>query len=198
MILQRNLKVNYLVLTEKDLATKPIIKKPRTFNPLGGVFAGLFLGIGQALITRSFIRLNVGVGIGVLGILLVIMSIFPCLAAISLSPKFALFNTIIEKSKNIIAQITFQILIFYVGFFPIYGFSIVYTINGFELWKMLILALTQVVLVGAVYLVNLRILLVERPSFGHLQKAFYQPNKVLIIALSIIPSIISTLILIFI
>jgi hypothetical protein len=190
--------VRLLVLSERDLATKPIIKKPRTFNPLGGVFAGLFLGIGHALITKSFIKSNAGVGIGILGIILAVLSIAPCLAAISLSPKFALFNTIIEKSRNIIAQITFQIIIFYVGFLPIYGFSIVYTVQGFELWKMIVLGVIQVVLVGVLYILNLKILQREKPSFGHLQKMFYQPNKVLIIALSLIPSIISTLILVFI
>lgn len=187
-----------MVLTDKDLATKPIIKKPRTFNPLGGAFAGLFLGISHALITKSFIRTNAGVGIGILGILLAVLSIAPCLAAISLSPKFALFNTIIEKTRNIIAQITFQIILFYVGFLPIYGFALVYTVGGFQLWKMLVLAAVQVVLVATIYLVNLRMLQLEKPSFGHLQKAFYQPNKILIISLSFIPSIVSTLILVFI
>lgn len=187
-----------MVLSERDLATKPVIKKPRTFNPLGGIFAGLFLGIGHALITKSFIRSDVGVGMGVLGIILAVFSVVPCLAAISMSPKFALFNTIMEKTRNIIAQITFQIIIFYVGFLPIYGFSIVYTIRGFELWKMLVLGAIQSVLVGVLYIINLKIIQKENPSFGHLQNVFYQPNKILIIALSFIPSIISTLILIFI
>jgi hypothetical protein len=186
-----------LVLTDKDLGTKPIIKKPRTFNPLGGIFTGLFLGIGHALLTKSFIRNNVGVGMGVLGIILVVLSVAPGLAAITLSPKFALFNTIVEQSRNIIAQITFQIIIFYVGFLPIYGFAMVYTVANLELWMILVLGAIQVVITAALLLVNLRILKTEKPSIGHLQKPLYQPNKLLIILLSFLPSAISTLILFF-
>ena len=185
-----------MVLTDKDIATKPIIKKPRTFNPLGGVFAGLFLGIGHAQLTKSFIRNNVGIGIGILGILLVILSIAPSLVAISLSPKFAIFNTKVEISKNIVAQIIFQIMLFYVGFLPIYGLAIVYTTGNFELWKLLVLGSIQVVLVASLFLVNLRFLTKEKPNIRNLQKPLFQPNKILLILLSFLPSAISTLVLI--
>ncbi|NPD88078.1 MAG: hypothetical protein HGN29_05120 [Asgard group archaeon] len=184
-----------MVLTDKDIATKPIIKKPRTFNPLGGVFTGLFLGLGHALLDKSFIKNNEGIGIGILGILLIILSVAPGLAAISLSPKFALFNTIAEKSKNIIAQIIFQILIFYVGFLPIYGFAVVYTTRGFELWKLLVLGAIQVILIAVLFLINFRFLMKEKPSISNLQKPLFQPNKILLISLSFLPSVISTLIL---
>ncbi len=186
-----------MVLTDKDISTKPIIKKPRTFNPLGGVFTGLFLGIGHALLIKSFIKNNIGIGRGVLGILLIILSVAPSLVAISLSAKFAIFNTIIEKSRNIVAQITFQIILFYVGFLPIYGFAIVYTTGNFELWKLLVLGSIQVVLVASLFLVNFRFLTKEKPSVRNLQKPLFQPNKILLILLSFLPSAISTVVLFF-
>ncbi|MCG3220579.1 MAG: hypothetical protein H7641_04290 [Candidatus Heimdallarchaeota archaeon] len=184
-----------MVLTDKDIATKPIIKKPRTFNPLGGVFTGLFLGIGHALLNKSFIKNNVGLGIGVLGIILIILSVAPGLVAISLSPKFAIFNTIVEKSKNIVAQITFQIILFYVGFLPIYGLAIVYTTGNFDLWKLLVLGAIHVVFVAGLFLINHRFLTKEKPSISNLQKPLFQPNKILLILLSFLPSAISTLVL---
>jgi hypothetical protein len=186
-----------LVLTDKDIATKPIIKKPRTFNPLGGVFTGLFLGLGHALLTKSFIKNIVGIGIRVVGILLVILSVAPSLAALSLSPKFAIFNTIIEKSRNIVAQITFQIILFYVGFLPVYGLAIVYTVGNFELWKLLVLGSIQVVLVASLFLINLRFLSKEKPTVRNLQKPLFQPNIIPLILLSFLPSAISTLVLFF-
>jgi hypothetical protein len=187
-----------LVLTDKDISSKPIIKKPRTFNPLGAVFAALFLGIGHGLLDKSFIKANVGIGRGVLGIILIILSVAPGLVAISLSPKFAFFNFIVDKSKNLIAQILFQIILFYVGFLPIYGFSIVYTTRGFDLWRLLTLGVIHIILVSFLFLLNFRFITEEKPSIGHLQKPFYQPRKILVIALSFVPSIISTLVLFFI
>ena len=184
-----------MVLTDKDLAPKPIIKKPKTFNPLGGVFAGLFLGLSHALMNNSFIKQNVGIGIGVLGILLIFLSIASGLVSVSLSPKFALFNTKIEKSRTIPAQMSLQIILFYIGFLPPYGFALVYTTRDFELWRLLVLGAVYVVLTALLFILNIRILLLENPSIGHLQKPFWQPKKVLLILLSFIPSAISTMFL---
>ena len=65
-----------MVLTEKDLVpTTPVIKKPKTFNPLGAAFSGLIIGTGHFLINNSFLEKTSHIALGILGIFLLILSI---------------------------------------------------------------------------------------------------------------------------
>jgi hypothetical protein len=185
-----------MVLTDKDLRTKPIIKKPRTLNPLGAVLAGLFLGVSHSLIHKSFIEKNTSVGMGVLGIILIIFAVGATLAALSLSSKFAIFNTRIEKAKTIPAQTALQIVLFYIGFVPFYGFSIAYVPSSIEFTGILIMGACFIIIFAGLVIFNVYQILQTNPSIGHLQKLFFQPRRILIVLLSFIPSVLSTVLLV--
>ena len=185
-----------MVLTDKDIRTKPIIKKPRTFNPLGAVFSGLFLGISHSLISKSFIENNAPVGMGVLAIFLILFAIATTIVALSLSTKFAIFNTKIEKTKTISAQTALQIVLFYVGFIPFYGFSVVYIPSSIEFTELIIAGVLFIIIFAGLVVFNINIISKVNPSIGNLQKPFFQPKRILIILLSFFPSVLSTVLLI--
>ncbi|MCE7739354.1 MAG: hypothetical protein GPJ50_08245 [Candidatus Heimdallarchaeota archaeon] len=184
-----------MVITEKDLLNKaPVIKKPKTLNPLGAIILAALLGGGQALIRNSFVRHKIPVGSGVLGVILVIISIFFVLAAVSLSAKTVLFTAKIESSKTIYTQIALQIMFFYIGFLPIYGFSIVYFDKTLALWKILSITLSILITFAAILYVNINIMQRDEAKLGDLKKPFYQPKKLVIIVLSSFIPIIATVV----
>lgn len=184
-----------MVITEKDLLNKaPVIKKPKTLNPLGAIILAALLGGGQALIRNSFVRHKIPVGSGVLGVILVIISIFFVLAAVSLSAKTVLFTAKIESSKTIYTQIALQIMFFYIGFLPIYGFSIVYFDKTLALWKILSITLSILITFAAILYVNINIMQRDGAKLGDLKKPFYQPKKLVIIVLSSFIPIIATVV----
>jgi len=182
-----------VVLTEKDFPSKPIIRKPRTFNPLGGVFFALTLGGAHILLNNSLVEKNLPIGFSIFGFLLIIIGMFFTLVASSLSSKYAIFITRIDKARNLLAQTIYQILLFYMGFVPIYGFTIVYgavvSIN-----KIIFAALAVVLIFSIIIGINTKILLREKVSLGYLQQITFQPNKLILILLSTLPSIISSLV----
>ncbi|MCE7747626.1 MAG: hypothetical protein GPJ51_04470 [Candidatus Heimdallarchaeota archaeon] len=184
-----------MVISEKDLLAKaPIIKKPKTLNPFGAIILAALLGGGQALIRNSFVKHRIHVGLGVLGIILIIISIFFLYVAVSLSAKTALFTTKIEPSKTIYAQIALQIMFFYIGFLPIYGFSIVYFDKTLALWKILSIAFSILIFFAAILYLNVKIMQKDEAKLGDLKKPFYQPKKLVIIVLSSFIPIIATLV----
>lgn len=184
-----------MVITEKDLLNKaPVIKKPKTLNPLGAIILAALLGGGQALIRNSFVRHKIPVGLGILGVILVIISIFFVLAAVSLSAKTVLFTAKIESSKTIYTQIALQIMFFYIGFLPIYGFSIVYFDKTLALWKILSITLSILITFAAILYVNINIMQRDGAKLGDLKKPFYQPKKLVIIVLSSFIPIIATVV----
>ncbi len=184
-----------MVITEKDLLNKaPVIKKPKTLNPLGAIILAALLGGGQALIRNSFVRHKIPVGLGILGVILVIISIFFVLAAVSLSAKTVLFTAKIESSKTIYTQIALQIMFFYIGFLPIYGFSIVYFDKTLALWEILSITLSILITFAAILYVNINIMQRDEAKLGDLKKPFYQPKKLVIIVLSSFIPIIATVV----
>jgi len=184
-----------VVISERDLLTRaPVIKKPKTLNPLGAIIFAALLGGGQALIRNSFVRHRINVGLGVLGVILVTISIVFVLAAVSLSAKIALFTAKIESSKTIYAQIALQIMFFYIGFLPIYGFSIVYFDKILALWKILSITLSILILFAAILYFNIKIMQKDEAKLSDLKKLFYQPKKIVIIVLSSFIPIIATVV----
>jgi len=186
-----------LVLTEKDLMTKPIIKRPRTFNPLGAMLTGILMGIGHGLINNGFIKQITHFGLGILGIFLLILSAASILAAMSLSAKNVVFNSRIEEFRKLEAQIIFQIILFYLGFFPLYGFSFIFLTSGVDFWKIIVLSLSVVIIFAIIIVYDIKILNIKEIKLADLREIFFQPQRILFIVLSFIPSLLSTILLVF-
>ncbi len=185
--------------TEKDLIpTTPVIKKPKTLNPLGAVVYGLLLGSGHTLIYSSLLRIRYYRYFSVFGFLLVALSVLVIIATISLTTRSILFTLKIEKNKTLPAQTIMQILLFYLGFTPIYGFSIMYLEQTIEFWEIMVNSVVVTVLFAGVLLLNILLMQREKPSLGHLKHHFYQPKKILIICIgTIISSIVTAVIFLF-
>ncbi len=193
-----------MVLTERDLVpTKPIIKNPKTFNPLGAAAAGLVVGIGHFLINNSFLEKTSHYGFGILGIFLLILSIPTIMAVVSLSTKYAIFITKVETSKTIQNQFALQIMYFYIGFMPIYGFAVVFgaavrnveetIIATVEFWKIGAASVIIIALYTVIMIINLNLFQKEKRSLGDLKELLFQPNKLLFIMMCILPTLVSTL-----
>lgn len=194
-----------MVLTEKDLVpTKPIIKKPRTFNPLGAASSGLLVGAGHFLINNSFLEKTSHFALGILGIILLIVSVITIMVVSTLSTKYAIFITKIEVSKTISSQIAIQIVYFYIGFMPIYGFAVVFgsavrevgeaLISSVEFWKIGVASTLMIILFAIIIVINLNFFQKEKRSLGDLKEIFYQPNKLLFTIMCTLPTLVSTLI----
>jgi hypothetical protein len=177
--------------------TKPIIKRPRTFNPLGAMLTGILMGIGHGLINNSLVKKNTHFALGILGFFLIILSVASILAAISLSAKTAVFNSRIEEHRKLEAQAIFQVMLFYLGYFPLYGFSLIFLTSGVEFWKMIVLSVSVVVIFTVIFLYDIKILNVKEIKFVDLREMLFQPQRILFIILSFIPSVISTILLFF-
>jgi hypothetical protein len=187
-----------VVVTEKDLLTKPVVKKPKTLNPLGAIFFAGFIGGGHALILNGFIKHTINIGLGALGVILVLFSTIFAIVAISLSAKIALFMAKFEPTKTVYAQYALQIMYFYIGFVPIYGFSIVYFEKSLALWKILIITLLVLVTFASLLYLNIRILQNDKARLSDLKKLFYQPKKIIVIALSFLVPALATILVLFI
>ena len=184
-----------MTISEKDLLTKPVIKKPKTLNPLGAIFFAGFLGGSHALILNSFMKHVLNVGLGILGIILLIISTVFVIASISLSAKISLFMVKLETTKTISAQIALQIMYFYIGFLPIYGFAIVYFEKSLDLWKILIVTLVVLIMFSTLLYFNIRIMKKDEAKISDLKKSFYQPKKIYLILLCcLIPAIATILV----
>ena len=182
-----------MALTEKDLISKaPVIKKPRTLNPLGAIICGLVLGIGHTLIYSSLVRIRYYRYFSIFGFLLVALSALVLIISITLTAKSILFTIKIDKRKTLSAQVVLQILLFYLGFTPVYGFSLVYFEGKIEFWAIMVNAVIVVVLYAIALIVNVMLIMREKASLGHLKQFFYQPMKLLIICFGIIISSIVT------
>lgn len=186
-----------MVLTEKDLMTKPIIKRPKTLNPLGAIITGIFMGIGHGLINNSLIKKTTHFALGILGVFLIILSVASILAAISLSAKTAVFNSRIEEHRKLEAQTIFQIMLFYLGYFPLYGFALIFLTSGVDFWKILVLSLSVVSVFAILFIYDIKILSDKEIKLADLREMLFQPQRILFILLSFIPSVISTILLFF-
>jgi len=188
-----------LSLTEKDLISKtPTIREPKTLNPLGAVIFGLLLGIGHTLIYSSLLEIGYHWYFSIFGFLLVALSILVIMIAISLTSKSIVFTLKIEKAKTLPAQSLFQILLFYLGFVPIYGFSIVFLEKSIEFWQIMVNTSIVVVLFALAILFNIFLIKREEANLGDLKKFFYQPKKLLLIGMGImISSIVTAVIFLF-
>ena len=184
-------------ISAKDIApTAPAIKKPKTLNPLGAIICGLSLGGGHTLIYGSLLRTEFASYISVFGFLLVVLSMFVILVALNLTTKSILFTLKIEKEKTLAAQSIFQVLLFYLGFTPIYGFSIVYFEGTIEFWEIFVNTVVLIVLFTLALYFNLWLMQKENPSLGHLKQLMYQPKKPIIICICILISAVVTTLLV--
>lgn len=189
-----------MVLTDKDFATKkPIIVKPKTLNPLGGVLVGLSMAGGQALIYNSFIDATINVGFSALGIFLTLLAATLLLATLSLSGKYVSFNVKLEGENKKSIQTAMQIMYFYIGFIPIYGFTLVYSIKSgsLDFWKILIVMGVFVIFVTAEILFVISIFYKKEISLRELKKSFFQPELIIMIVICIVTVAISTILLVF-
>ncbi len=173
-----------MALSEKDLLSKPVVKKPKTLNPLGAIFFAGFLGGSQALILNSFAKHILHVGLGALGIILLVLSTVFVIAAVSLSAKISMFMVKLEPTKTISAQFALQIMYFYIGFLPVYGFAIVYFEKSLAFWKILIVTVVVLVMFAALLYFNIFTMKKDEARLADLKKPFYQPKKILFITLS--------------
>ena len=198
-----------MVLTERDLVpTKPIIKKPKTFNPLGAIFAGLFIGIGHFLINNSFLTQDANPALGGLGIFFLVLSIPIIMLVISLSTKHTLFITRIETTKSISSQSALQIMNFYIGFMPIYGFTVAFgsavrnvddtLLSTVEFYRIGVVSAIIIVLVASVLILNMQFFQKEKVSLGDLKQFLFQPKKIIFSILCLLITLISTIIFVFI
>jgi len=216
-----------LVLTDKDFATKKLVtKKPKTFNPLGAILIGLSMGGGQALIYKSFIdtiiiksgvsalspidvlevytrtyidTTTINVGDVVLGIFLTLLAATLLLATLSLSGKYVSFNVKLEGENKRSIQTALQIMYFYIGFIPIYGFTLVYTISSgsLDFWKILIVMGVFVAFVAAEIFFVISLFYKKEISLRELKEPFFQPKLIIMILICVVTVAISTILLVF-
>ncbi|MHA1201667.1 MAG: hypothetical protein ACTSQ4_04005 [Candidatus Heimdallarchaeaceae archaeon] len=189
-----------MVLTDKDFATKkPIVKKPRTLNPLGAVLIGLSMGGGQALIYKSFIDTSINVGFSALGIFLLVLAATFLLATLSLLGKYVSFTVKLEGKDKKSIQTALQIMYFYIGFIPIYGFTLVYSISSgyLDFWKILIAMGVFVVFFAVETFFVISIFYKKEIGLGDLKEPFFQPELFIMILICIVTVTISTILLVF-
>ncbi|MHA1345345.1 MAG: hypothetical protein ACTSVO_13800 [Candidatus Heimdallarchaeaceae archaeon] len=190
-----------MVLTDKDFATKkPAVKKPRTLNPLGGVLIGFSMGGGQALIYKSFIDSTINVGFSALGIFLILLAATILLATLSLSGKYVSFIVKLEGENKKSIQTALQIMYFYIGFVPIYGFTLVYSISSgsLDFWKILIVIGVFVVFFAAEIFFVITLFYKKEISLVDLKEPFFQPGLIFMIVICIVTIAISTILIVFI
>jgi len=167
-----------VVLTEKDLIpTKPIIKKPPSFNPLGAIVVGLTLGATHALLYASLWIKTINVAFSIFGFLLLPAVIIALYFQVSLTAKYSVFVLKIEENKTKSALITREILLAYIGFVPSYGFMIVYSVRGLKLETLLITMGAYVILFGLMLYINFEKLVKKKVSLGYLLQWKYYINK---------------------
>jgi len=184
-------------LTAKDLGpSAPTIRKPRTLNPLGAVIYGLLLGIGHTLIYSSLLRIRYYRYYSIFGFILVAVSAAVIVVAITLTSKYILFTLKLEKEKTFPAQTIYQILLFYLGFTPAYGLSIIYLEQTIEVWEVFVNTGVVVALFALTLYANILLMKRENPSLGHLKKMMFQPLKLVLISIGIIISSIVTALLV--
>ncbi len=189
-----------MVLTDKDFATKkPVIIKPKTLNPLGAVLIGVSMGSGQALIYKSFIDTTINVGFSALGIFLTLLAATFLLATLSLSGKYVSFIVKLEGEKKKSIQTALQIMYFYIGFIPIYGFTLVYTISSgsLDFWKILIVMGVFVLFIAIEIFFVISIFYKKEISLRELKEPFFQPELIIMIIICVVTVAISTILLIF-
>ena len=189
-----------MVLTDKDFATKkPIVRKPRTLNPLGGVLIGLSMGGGQALIYKSFIDTTINIGFSALGIFLTLLAATFLLATLSLSGKYVSFIVKLEGENKKSIQTTMQIMYFYIGFIPIYGCTLVYSIQSgsLDFWKILVVMGVFIVFIAAEIFFVISLFYKKEIGLGDLKDPFFQPELIIMILICITTVAISTILLVF-
>ncbi len=182
-----------MVLTEADITKKQrLAKVPQTFNPLGGIIGGLTLGEGTALIYLSLISKEMAAGASVIGIILVLITIFLTIFAYTQSAKSILFYFILEKKDSFGKPLLIQGGLFYLGFTPFFGFMLAYGVSTISFWKFFIpiIVMTAGFAISVRY--NIIILENENARIGNLLELKYQPKKILMV--SSIVSVISVLI----
>ena len=187
-----------MVITDKDLLTKkPVVKKPRTFNPLGAIAFGLSLAFGQSLLYKSFIDKTINPGFSALGIFLLLISIAAMLGTLSVSGKYAVFMIKLDGQEKQLIQTALQIMYFYIGFIPVYGFTLVYSVTtgSLDFWKIIIFMIIVIVLFVPAIIYQIRKFNVKEITLNDLRELFFQPNKVIVILISFIPTAISTLLI---
>ncbi|MHA1687506.1 MAG: hypothetical protein ACTSYD_14075 [Candidatus Heimdallarchaeaceae archaeon] len=175
-----------MVLTAKDLvSTKPILKKPKTFNPLGGICTGLLLGGAHSLLAHTIVVKDIAIGFLTFSIILQILSLISFYATISLSGKYSSF--ILRTSsppKQFQSMLAEQILMFYIGFVPSYGFTLSYSIQGLDFKK--IVAVLIIIMVGffAGLYYNTKLMKKKEVRLGHLLQLMFQVKKGIFLLLS--------------
>jgi len=184
-----------MTLTEKDFIAKPVIKKPKTFNPLGGIFVGLFSAGGHVLIVKSVFDNTLSNWFIILGILFIVISIAGNYLVLSLSAKFAAFTMKYDKTKNFQTQFAQQLVLYYLGFLPVYGFAVAYSLTSLEFWQITVLAIVSILLVSIGLYFNIKLMNEKEIEFGHLLQITYQPKKLTLGLLSVLPILASSLVL---
>ncbi len=189
-----------MVLTDKDFATKkPVVKKPKTFNPLGAILIGLSMGGGQALIYKSFIDDSINVGFSVLGVFLTLLAAIFLLATLSLSGKYVSFIVKLEGEHKKSIQTCLQVMYFYIGFIPIYGFTLVYSVSSgsLDFWKILIVMGVFIVFFATEIFYVISLFDKKEINLVELKEPFFQPNLIIMILICVLTVAISTILLVF-
>lgn len=184
-----------MVLSAKDLVSKkPIIKKPKTFNPVGAILTGISLAGAHSLTVHIFKTKDIQNGYFAFAIILYILTLLAFYATISLSAKYLSFIYRVEsppkKLQNLMVEYT---LIFYIGIVPSYGFTIAYSTSTLTFERILIsLGIVLVgFLGGLVY--NVYLMIQKEVRLGHLLQAFFQVKKGILIALDLVIVALSTI-----
>ncbi len=189
-----------MVLTDKDFATKkPVVKKPKTLNPMGAVLIGLSMGGGQALIYNSFIDTSINVGFSALGIFLTLLAATILLATLSLAGKYVSFMVKLEGKHKKSIQTALQIMYFYIGFIPIYGLTLVFSISSgsLDFWKILIVMGVFIVYFAVEMFYVISLFYRKEIKLAELKESFFQPNLIIMIIICVLTVAISTILLVF-
>ncbi|MBY9000897.1 MAG: hypothetical protein KGD64_08295 [Candidatus Heimdallarchaeota archaeon] len=190
-----------MVISAKDLVTKkPVISKPRTLNPLGAVIIALSMGGGQALIYKSFIDNTLNKGFSALGFFLLLLASASLLATLSIAGKYVSFMVKFEGEQKKTVQTALQIMYFYIGFIPIFGFTLVYSITSgtLEFWKILVVMGVFILFFAFEMFYVITIFYRREISLIELREPFFQPQLPLMIIISLLSVAISSVLLVFI
>ncbi len=184
-------------LLESDITQKPrVSKKPKTFNPLGAIFTGIFLGLGHAYIYRSLITSQlINFWRIFSGIILVLLSSFTMVITLSLTSKSIRFFLIIDKTKTKPSMIVSNTLLFYIGLVPTYGFAVKYTTPAIPFYFILIAIGVLVLSIAGLLYLNITLLEETGARLGDLMETENQPKKILLVLSCFIPIILLTVLL---
>ncbi len=186
-----------MVLTETDLTQIRAIKRPKTFNPLGGVVLGITLGIAHSNLSNYFVYSIGTILTVIIAIFLLLVSIVLIYITLSLTSKNIRFILLHERHKTFQSQFILNALLFYLGFTPLYGLAIVYASQRIPFPHFLIPIGVLLLIYSSILWFFAQYLHKEKVSMGYILDIKYQPYSWYLLLFSSLSVVLPTIIIFF-